>query len=147
MRRNPLILIVVSALTLAIGLGACGGDDDEDETTDGERGHHRAESGGRGGGSEAAGGGEAVEISATEYKFDPSEVTPKAGEVTFTLANDGSAEHNLEVEGNGIEEVSDTIGGGQSTELAVELKPGTYEMYCAIDGHKDLGMEGKITVE
>ena len=147
MHRNPVILLVVCALALAIGLGACGGDDDEDETTEVSGVTTEQESGGGGGGSEAAGGGEAVEISATEYKFDPSEVTAKAGEVTFTLQNDGSAEHNLEVEGNGIEEVSDTIGGGQSTELAVDLKPGTYEMYCAIDGHKDLGMEGEITVE
>ena len=74
-------------------------------------------------------------------------MTAKAGEVTFALQNDGSAEHNLEVEGNGIEEVSDTIGGGKSTELTVDLEAGTYEMYCAIDGHKDLGMEGEITVE
>ena len=147
MRRNPVILLVVCALALAIGLGACGGDDDEDEATEVSGVTTEQESGGGGGCSEAAGGGEAVEISATEYKFDPSAVSAKAGEVTFTLKNDGSAEHNLEVEGNGIEEVSDTIGGGQSTELAVELKPGTYEMYCAIDGHKDLGMEGEITVE
>ena len=29
----------------------------------------------------------------------------------------------------------------------MDLKPGTYEMYCAIDDHKGLGMEGEITVE
>jgi plastocyanin len=147
-RRNPLIPLVVCALALAIGLGACGGDDDEDETTPVSEVTTEQEGGAYGGGgSAAAGGGETVEITATEFAFDPAEVTAKAGEVTFALRNDGSAEHNLEVEGNGIEEVSDTIGGGKSTELAVELEPGTYEMYCAIDGHKDLGMEGEITVE
>ncbi len=152
MHRNPGILLAGCASALAIGLGACGDDDDDETTPASGITSEQASGGNGGGGSEAAagggsGGGEQVEITATEFKFDPSEVTTGAGEVTFTLRNDGSAEHNLEVEGNGVEEVSDTIGGGESTELAVDLKPGTYEIYCAIDDHKGLGMEGELTVE
>ncbi len=82
-----------------------------------------------------------------EFAIEPKEVTTKAGEVTFAIANDGSAPHNLEVEGNGIEEVSETIDGGQKTDLTVNLEPGEYEMYCAIPGHREQGMEGTVTVQ
>ena len=58
-----------------------------------------------------------------EFAIEPKEVTTKAGEVTFAVSNDGSAPHNLEVEGNGIEEVSETIDGGQKTDLTVNSSP------------------------
>jgi plastocyanin len=158
--RKLLALIAVGAL-IAITIAACGGDDDEtttaaDEITTEQTGADETTTGGDeatggygagGAGAGASGSGETVEISETEYKLDPSEVTTKAGEVTFAIRNDGSADHNLEIEGDGVEEVSDTIAGGQSTELTVDLQAGTYEMYCAIDGHKELGMQGGVTVE
>jgi uncharacterized cupredoxin-like copper-binding protein len=37
---------------------------------------------------------------------------------------------------------------GGSAKLTVDLnKPGTYEMYCPVDGHREMGMEGEITVK
>ncbi len=93
------------------------------------------------------GGGETVDISETEYKIDPADPSVKAGSVTFNVTNDGSTVHDLEIEGDGVEEVTDTIQPGDSDELTVDLKPGTYEMYCTIDGHADLGMEGEVTVQ
>ena len=62
--------------------------------------------------------------------------------MTFDVTNDGTTTHNLEIEGNGIEEATDDLDAGAKGELTVDLKPGTYEIYCSIDGHKDLGMEG-----
>ena len=77
--------------------------------------------------------------------FDTTELTASAGEVTIELVNDSGIPHNVEVEGNGVEEESDTITSG-STDLTVDLEPGEYEFYCAVDGHKDAGMEGTLTV-
>ncbi len=77
--------------------------------------------------------------------FDTTELTAAAGEVTIELVNDSGVPHNVEVEGNGVEEESDTITSG-STDLTVDLEPGEYEFYCAVDGHKDAGMEGTLTV-
>ena len=55
--------------------------------------------------------------------------------------------HALEVEGNGVETKTSTIDPGKSATLKVTFpKNGTYEMFCPVDGHKALGMKGKITV-
>jgi len=66
--------------------------------------------------------------------------------VTFTVTNDGQETHALEVEGNGVEEKTDSIAPGDSGTLTVDLEPGEYEFYCPIDGHRAQGMEGKIVV-
>ena len=148
MISNSFVLIAV-VLTIPLTLAACGGDDDDEttaasdtttteETTTEDTTSAEATGGG--------GGGETVDISEVEFAIDPKDVTTKAGEVTFAIANDGSVPHNLEVEG-GIEEVSKTIQGGQKTDLTVNLEPGEYEMYCAIPGHREQGMEGTVTVQ
>ena len=37
---------------------------------------------------------------------------------------------------------------GQSGVLTASfLEPGTYEMYCPIDGHKELGMKGEVVLK
>lgn len=135
--------VVLAAIPLA--LAACGDDEDDSDsgTTAAQTTTDDTTASGGGGG----GGGETVAISETEFAIDPAEVTTQAGEVTFDITNDGSALHNLEIEGNGVEEVSDDINGGESTQLTVNLEPGTYEMYCAIPGHAEQGMEGEVTVE
>ena len=144
MISKSLVLIAV-VLTIPLTLAACGGDDDEEttaasDTTTTEDTTTEAATGG-------GGGGETVDISEVEFAIEPKEATTQAGEVTFAISNDGSAPHNLEVEGNGIEEVSETIDGGQKTDLTVNLEPGEYEMYCAIPGHREQGMEGTVTVQ
>ena len=99
------------------------------------------------GGTTSAGAAESVELTATEYSFDPADVSvDAAGEVTFNVTNDGEVTHALEVEGNGIEEETESIAPGESGTLTVDLEPGEYEFYCPIDGHRDEGMEGKLVV-
>jgi uncharacterized cupredoxin-like copper-binding protein len=143
-------LAVIAVAVPLMFFAACGDDDDDDattaasETTTEETTTEDTTAEDTGG---ASGGGETIDISETEFAIDPADPTAQAGEVTFAITNDGSAPHNLEVEGNGVEEVSDTIEGGQSTNLTVDLKAGTYEIYCAIPGHKEQGMEGELTVE
>ncbi len=80
----------------------------------------------------------------TEFKIEmPTTVT--AGSTTFTVTNTGSDRHGFEIEGKGIERRL-TLQAGQTKPLQVELKPGTYEVYCPVDGHKMLGMSRELTV-
>ncbi len=136
MRKVLVLIAVVIPLTFA----ACG--DDDDSSSESAESTSTAEET-----TASGGGGETVDISETEFSLDPSEATVPAGEVTFAVTNDGGITHNLEVEGNGVEEITDDLDPGASDDLTVDLEPGTYEMYCAIGNHADQGMEGEVTVE
>lgn len=85
-----------------------------------------------------------AQLSDFHIKLSTEEFRP--GPYTFTATNTGSHEHALEIEGPGGENRSKTVEPGQSTTLTVTLKSGSYEVYCPIDGHKDLGMKTHITV-
>ena len=138
-----LLLLLLTVLVMTLGVAACGGDDDDD---DGGAAEPATDTSGGGGG-----GGEGTVIMLIAdpggaLSFDQTELTAPAGEVTIQLMNDSGTPHNVEIEGNGVEETSETITEGM-TELTVTLEPGEYEFYCAVDGHKDAGMEGTLTVE
>jgi uncharacterized cupredoxin-like copper-binding protein len=87
-----------------------------------------------------------IVISETEFKLDPSSVKlDKPGTYVFEVKNDGSIDHALEIEGQGIEEETTTVGPGEEAEVRVAItKPGEYEMYCPIGNHRDQGMEGTV---
>ncbi len=92
-------------------------------------------------------GGSTVTEDMTEFKFSDAKPTAKAGTVTFEVKNAGKTVHALEVEGPGEEAKTGNVSPGGSETLKVKLdKPGKYEFYCPVDGHKDLGMKGEITV-
>jgi len=146
--RKLLVLIAIAAIPVV--LAACGSDDSTSTSAASDTSSTAATtdtSSTESSTTASTGGGETVSIGETEYKLDPSDATVKAGEVTFDVSNNGATTHNLEIEGNGVEEVTDSLSPGDSGKLTVDLKPGTYEMYCAIDGHRDLGMEGEVTVQ
>jgi plastocyanin len=140
-RRILMLTLAVVALSFAVA--ACGGDDDDDEAEEPAAEETTGETTGGGG------GGTTLELAADPggaLAFDQTELTAPAGEVTIHLTNDAQIPHNVEVEGNGVEEVSDTVTGAD-TSLAVTLEPGEYVFYCAVPGHREGGMEGTLTVE
>jgi uncharacterized cupredoxin-like copper-binding protein len=87
-----------------------------------------------------------VPVSETEFKITLPKSTLAAGSYSFEVANDGKIEHDLVVKGNGVDEKTPTIAPGKSATLNVDLKPGTYDVYCSIPGHKQAGMDVKLTV-
>ena len=134
-----LLLLLITVLALAIGVGACGGDDDEaaDEPTAEDTTTHAETTGG---------GGEHLMLTADPggaFAFDPTELTAPAGDITIELVNESGIPHNVEIEGDGV---SDTITEG-STELMASLEAGEYVFFCAVPGHREGGMEGTLTVE
>jgi len=99
----------------------------------------------------AAGGASTVKLSADAdgaLAFNTKTLTAKAGKVTLDMANPGTSglPHAIAVEGNGVDKDGATVQPGGSSKVTVTLKPGTYQFYCPVPGHKAAGMEGTLTV-
>jgi uncharacterized cupredoxin-like copper-binding protein len=96
-----------------------------------------------------------IEVSLTEYDIEMSnplyaieELSSfPAGSQTFRVTNNGTTEHNFEIEGQGIEEAFETnLSPGETQTMQLNLEPGTYEVYCPVGNHREQGMEMQLTV-
>jgi len=172
--------LALAALTLmlALALASCGGgaSSSSDSSGGGSSGGGNGYRGGNTPSSSAAtttssssgGALKTIVIKETEYKLSPATVTlSKPGTYTFKVEDNGSTQHSLEIEGEGVKseggEGEESEGGeeeggeaqleqalnpGQSGVLTVTFqKSGTYEMYCPVDGHEQIGMKGKVVVK
>jgi plastocyanin len=95
------------------------------------------------------GGGNALRLSADpggELSFDRRSLEAPAGEVVLEMENPSSVEHNVSIEGAGVDEEGETVGEGGRSVVRAELRPGEYEFYCSVAGHREGGMEGTLTV-
>jgi plastocyanin len=127
------------ALVLVLAIAGCGGGDDSSSS-----GSSSGSSSSGGGG-----GGEQLALAAPadgSLKFDKTSLDAKAGTVTIDFDNPSSVQHGVEIEGNGVEKVSQIVTKGK-TSVSADLKPGTYEYYCPVTGHKEAGMKGTLTVK
>jgi plastocyanin len=86
------------------------------------------------------------EVHLIEYAVHIPATLP-AGRVAFNIENGGKEEHAFVIAGNGIEEKSDPLTRGNTTSLEVELRPGTYTVWCPIKDHAQKGMKTTITVK
>ncbi len=144
---RPLVLAMLVALALALGLAACGDDGNDKGSAETDKGSAKP---GEEEASQPAGAPVAkVAVSETDYKLKPA--TPrvaKRGIVEFEVSNDGKVVHSLEIEGPRGEAETAEIQPGSRARVKVDLsKPGTYEMYCPVDGHKQMGMKGEVVVK
>jgi plastocyanin len=108
----------------------------------------------------AGGGGGTIEVSMTEYAFDPADVTVSKGD-TITVTNDGQLPHNYTEVPRGKDygvklppHLRDLALGtgdvdpGSSGEFEVgDMALGEFEVICTIPGHAEKGMKGTLTVE
>jgi plastocyanin len=145
-----LVLAAILASLVLIAAG-CGGDDDDNGGGGGSSDSSGAESTGSDTGeASSGGGGGATKLKLTAdpdggLTFDKTELTAKPGKVTITMDNPSDVPHAVEVEGNGVEKETKTLTQGKAS-VSVDLKAGKYEFYCPVDGHKEAGMEGTLTV-
>jgi uncharacterized cupredoxin-like copper-binding protein len=140
-RRFAALLAVGAAV--AVPMVGCGSSSNKNSTS------NAATPASTTGGAAATGPGGTVNLTATEFKFNPSDPTVSSGNVSFNLKNDGKVTHSLEIENvNGQDKkLAAEVSPGQSGTLKVNLPPGKYEFYCPVDSHKQMGMTGEITVK
>jgi len=111
-----------------------------------------------------------VTLQAAEFRFEPSRVEVMAGQqVTITMDNMGTVEHDFVIQEIPVEqsdagselatpghtmdemEVEPAVHMGAMARMSssvtfVPTKPGSYEFFCAIPGHKEAGMVGMLEV-
>jgi plastocyanin len=90
-----------------------------------------------------------VQVSAVEYSFSLSRTSVPTGEVVLEFVNDGQDEHNLHLEdGEGplSESIASTPSKGVS-DLHLQMRAGSYTLFCSLPTHEARGMKATLTVE
>ena len=147
-----LVLAAILASLVLIAAG-CGGDDNDNggggsSDSSGAEGNGADTGGASSGGGGGGGGATKLKLTADPggaLKFDKTELTTKPGKVTITMDNPSDVPHAVEIEGKGVEEETKTLTNG-TADVTVNVKAGKYEFYCPVDGHREAGMEGTLTV-
>ena len=167
---------VLAAGVLALTAACGGGDDSGDDTADTPDSHGggmtATEMPGHGGSMDDSMDGSmdevtadvTIEVEAKDTRFVPDDIEVPAGKtVRLILKNsDAGTDHDLQagtldirrIEGGAM---GDEHGGGgalalhasegESSEIVfVADLPGTYDIFCTVDDHKDQGMVGRIRV-
>ena len=87
-----------------------------------------------------------IAVTETEFKIALASKQLKAGQLTFDVKNTGQAPHDLVLVGNGVNAKTPLLNAGATGQVKVTLKPGKYELYCSVPGHKQAGMDLNVTV-
>ena len=117
--------------------------------------------------SKPSGPAKDVTVEMTDFAYTPSTITVPVGEpVTLTLKNVGNIEHDFVVEkisastkviqdsgsdahhAHGAQQNYDlhvSAGAGQTSVLQLNVsEPGTYKIFCSVEGHEEAGMMGEL---
>lgn len=149
------VAIAISAVTLAIGVAACGGSSSKSASSAASPATSTSAPSSSTSAAPAGGGGagastisDAADPSGA-LKFSNSSLTAKAGKVTVKFTNASSLPHNFTIASSGgsVVGATPTFSGGGTNTVTVTLKPGTYTFYCSVDGHRAAGMHGTLTVK
>src|SRR5215210_3065774 len=79
------------------------------------------------------------------YLFGAAEAP--AGALEIDTPNKSTVDHNIAIEGNGVSEIGPVVKDGGVSKVSADLKPGDYTFFCSVPGHRQGGMEGKLTVK
>ncbi len=107
-----------------------------------------------------------IAVTLKEMSVTTSQPLMRAGDVTFTITNAGTATHELvviktnvpegglvadpakpgQVDESGSQGEAEDIGAGNTATLTLTLAPGTYTLICNQPGHYAAGMHASFTV-
>jgi len=75
--------------------------------------------------------------------FVSTVATAKAGKLEVVMPNESGVPHNIVIDGKGEGKV---VPKGAS-DFSADFPAGDYTFYCSVPGHRQAGMEGKLTVK
>jgi plastocyanin len=90
-----------------------------------------------------------VQVIAKEYSFTLSRSEVPAGEVIVEFLNRGEDPHNLHLT-EGLEGPQagafPNTSPGVHEDLELNMRPGSYTLFCSLPGHEAKGMHATLTV-
>lgn len=85
-------------------------------------------------------------VDGSSFEFDPKTITVKKGDTVKITFKDIDGRHNLVIDGYDLS--TDIIGKGKEDTIQfVADKAGSFEYYCSVANHEELGMTGTLVVE
>jgi plastocyanin len=102
---------------------------------------------------QAGGGKPAVEKDGTiEVDADPTgqlafvtdSATGTPGQITVKMGNKSGTPHDIVIDGKGKGKV---VENGGVSQFEADFAAGSYTFYCSVPGHRQAGMQGKLTVK
>ena len=90
-----------------------------------------------------------LEIPATaQLAYETNAREAEAGALTITSPNPSATPHNIALEGPGVSDaIGDVVTNNGVSEIEVDVKAGEYKFFCTVEGHREGGMEGTLTVK
>jgi plastocyanin len=99
-----------------------------------------------GGGAEAKAQNGTLSIPADpngQLAFATNRASAPAGDLKVEMPNRSGTPHDIVIDGKGKGEV---VQNGGTSEFEAKFDAGTYTYYCSVPGHRQAGMEGRLTV-
>jgi len=84
-----------------------------------------------------------------QLAYTVTEAVAPAGPLRIDSPNDSSVPHDiaLQLGADGPELAKgETVSDGGVSTIDIDLRPGQYTFYCTLPGHREAGMEGRLTV-
>lgn len=87
------------------------------------------------------------EIEASSFKFNPATITVKEGDTVKIILTNKGGMHDFVVDEFEGAKTKRLNTGETDTITFVADKAGTYEYYCSVGNHRQMGMVGKLIVQ
>ncbi len=86
-----------------------------------------------------------ITTTAANFSFSPAEIRVKKGQTVTIRLKSAEGFHDIVLDEFGVKSVR--VGAGAETSVTfVANKAGTFEYYCSIGSHRQMGMVGKLIV-
>jgi plastocyanin len=82
-----------------------------------------------------------------QLAYASTAATAEAGQLEINSKNDADIPHDIALEGGGVNEKGETVQDGGTSSISVDVQAGEYTYYCTVPGHREGGMQGKLTVK
>jgi uncharacterized cupredoxin-like copper-binding protein len=136
-----IVTFVLVAMISVFGLVACSSDHD---SMDGDHMESSPHGSGDSENQPVAPGARRIEVTADELTFAPRRIETRAGEDVAIVLTSEDIAHDFYVEKVG-HIVHARAGATEEGGLSID-EPGSYRFWCTVQGHRQGGMVGTITV-